>query len=270
MGIANELRTADAGFAIVESYPELKNVPIVIGECDPDGCAACQGEQLGYRNSTLYSSYTAASFCRLPELADRRGVNLDAALTWAFEFEGQPPFAGFRQLASAGLDLPVLNVFRMFSQMSGQRLAVNSDGAVSLDDIQRHGVREKPDVSGFASLDNNKIAVMLWHYHDDDVPGPIAKVSLKLEDIPAKSGKVTVARYAIDADHSNAFTAWKKMGSPRVISDRQRAALEKAGKLARIGSPKTVRVHDGRLTLDTSLPRQAVMLLVIDWSPSSK
>jgi len=74
MGIANELRTADDGFRIIASYPELKNVPVIIGECDPEGCAACAGPQLGYRNGTMYSSYTAASFARLPELAERAGV----------------------------------------------------------------------------------------------------------------------------------------------------------------------------------------------------
>jgi xylan 1,4-beta-xylosidase len=44
---------------IVASYPELKNKPIVIGESDPEGCAACQGASLAYRNGTMYSSYTA-------------------------------------------------------------------------------------------------------------------------------------------------------------------------------------------------------------------
>ena len=99
MGIANQLRTIDAGFQIVASYPELKGKPIVIGESDPDGCAACQGPQLGYRNTTMYSSYTAASVAREYELADKHGVNFDAALTWAFEFEGA---ALLRRLSGAG------------------------------------------------------------------------------------------------------------------------------------------------------------------------
>jgi xylan 1,4-beta-xylosidase len=64
MGIANQLQAINQGFAIIASYPQLKNKPIVIGESDPDGCAACQGAQLGYRNTTMYSSYTAASFSR--------------------------------------------------------------------------------------------------------------------------------------------------------------------------------------------------------------
>jgi xylan 1,4-beta-xylosidase len=83
MGIANQLRTIDDGFRIVASYPELKDKPIVIGESDPEGCAACQGPQLAYRNGTMYSSYTAASFARKHDLATKHGVNLVGALTWA-------------------------------------------------------------------------------------------------------------------------------------------------------------------------------------------
>ena len=74
----------------------------------------------------MYSSYTAASFARKHDLAEKHGVNLEGALTWAFEFEDQPYFAGFRALATNGIALPVLNVFRMFGQMGGQRLAVES------------------------------------------------------------------------------------------------------------------------------------------------
>ena len=71
----------------------------------------------GYRNTTMYSSYTAASFARKHDLAERHGVNLEGALTWAFEFENTPYFAGFRALATNGIALPVFNVFRMFSRM---------------------------------------------------------------------------------------------------------------------------------------------------------
>lgn len=265
MGIANQLRTINDGFAIVASFPELKNKPIVIGECDPEGCAACQGAQLGYRNGTVYSSYTAASFGRFQEIADRRGVNLDAALTWAFTFEDQPPFAGFRQLASCGIDLPVLNVFRMFSKMSGQRVAVESDSAIPLPEILKSGVRGKPDVSALASLDKNKLCALVWHYHDDDLPGAAAAVELTLSGIPFKRGKATLTRYVIDAEHANAFTAWQKMGSPQHLTPGQFAQLEKTGRLSPAGSPEIVRVKNGALKLNLSVPRQAVVLLVLNW-----
>ena len=54
MGIAQQLRTVREGFELVASYPELKGKPVIIGESDPEGCAACQGQALAYRNGTMY------------------------------------------------------------------------------------------------------------------------------------------------------------------------------------------------------------------------
>jgi xylan 1,4-beta-xylosidase len=264
MGIANHLRTIDDGFRIIASYPELKDKPIVIGESDPEGCAACQGPQLAYRNGTMYSSYTAASFARKHDLADKHGVNLEGALTWAFEFEDQPYFAGFRSLASNGIDKPVLNVFRMFSRMAGKRLSVQSDNAASLEDILRQGVRDKPDVAALASLDTNRLCVIVWHYHDDDVAGPDAAINLTLEGV-GNFTKATVEHFRIDQEHSNAFKAWTKMGSPQNPTAEQYAQLEKAGRLAALESPRTVQAENGRMSVAFELPRQAVSLLLFTY-----
>ena len=249
----------------MKSYPELKHLPIIIGESDPEGCAACQGDQMGYRNGTMYSSYTAASFPRALELAERHGVNLEGALTWAFTFEDLLPFAGFRQLASAGLDLPVLNVFRMFAQMSGQRLAVDSSAALNAETIRKSNVRGAADISAQASLDKNKLAVLVWHYHDDDVPAPDAAIELTLTGLPVTNGAATLTHYRIDADHSNAYAAWKRMGSPLPLTDAQFAELEQAGQLAALGKPTAVTVKNGQTQVKFTLPRQGVSLLVLTW-----
>lgn len=262
MGIANQLRDIDDAFATVASFPALKDKPLVIGESDPDGCAACQGPQLGYRNGTMYSSYTAASFARKYDLAAKHGVNLEGALTWAFEFEDQPLFAGFRVLATGGLDLPVLNVFRMFSQMSGTRVAVGSDAAIPLDAILKDGVREKPDVSALASLGENRLAVLAWHHHDADVPGPAAEISLTLKHLPPGAESARVRQFVIDREHSNVFTAWQKMGSPAQPTAEQFAALEKCAQLT--------EVPVLRGALNFTLERQAVTLIVLEWDPPQK
>ncbi len=266
MGIAHHLRTIDDGFQLIGSYPELRNVPVVIGESDPEGCAACQGPQLGYRNGTMYSSYTAASFARKWQLARRHGVNLDAALTWAFTFEDQSLFAGFRQLASGGVDLPVLNVFRMFSTLHGQQLTVRSDGEIDLDEILREGVRGRPDVSAVAALADGQLSLLLWHYHDDDVAGPPASVHLTVNGLTVASRQATLTRYAIDAEHSNSFSAWRRMGSPTQPDRDQLAQLEKAGRLAQLGSPEKIRVSAGTVQLETNLARQAVVLITLTWA----
>jgi len=264
MGMASQMRNLDSAFKIIASFPELKSKPIIVGESDPDGCAACQGDQLGYRNGAIYASYTAASVAREFELADRYGVNLEGALTWAFEFENEPPFAGFRVLASDGIDLPVLNVFRMLAKMDGQRVAVESSGQVPLDSLLKNGVRSQPDVSALAGLSSHQLSVLVWHYHDDEISGAAAAVKLSLDGLPAAK-KVRVRQFRIDDEHSNAFTAWKAMNAPMPISPAQAVELQEAGQLTELGSPKTMNVLNGKLVLSCQLPRQSVSLFVISW-----
>jgi len=266
MGIANQLRGVDSGFSMIAKVPELKDKPIVIGENDPDGCAACQGPQLGYRNTTMYSSYTAAVFAREYDLAARHGVNLDAALTWAFEFEDQPFFSGQRTMANNGIDLPVFNVFRMFSKMDGNRVEATSSAEIPLDDMMRDGVHGTPDVAALASLGTNQLAVLIWHYHDDDVAGPDAAVELTLDNLPFANGTATLTHYRIDNEHSNSFEEWKRMGSPTAPTDAQYAQLLKSGQLGELTAPETVGVENGKAIVHLNLPRQAVSLLVLTWN----
>lgn len=270
MGIGGQLKTIDTAFARFASFPELKGKPIIIGESDPDGCAACQGPHLGYRNTTVYSSYTAASFARKHLLAEKHGVNLEGAVTWAFEFEDQPYFAGFRAMASNGLTLPVFNVHRMMAKMSGRRLAVQSSGDVGVEAIIKSGVRgPTADVSALASLDSarRQLAVLVWHYHDDDVPGATADVALTLTSLPAAAATARVAHYRVDATHSNAYTLWQSLGSPVAPTKPQYTQLEAAAQLATYtgATPATLTTTDGAATLTFPLPRQAVSLLVLSW-----
>jgi xylan 1,4-beta-xylosidase len=266
LGIAAQLRGIDEGFATIATFPELKNKPIVIGESDPDGCAACQGAQLGYRNTTMYSSYTAASFGREQAIAARRGVNLDAALTWAFEFEDQPFFAGQRTMANNGIDLPVLNVFRMLSRMGGDRVESASSEEIPLDEIIRNGVRGKPDVAALAGLEARKLSVFVWYYHDEDLPGPDAQISLAVNHLPAPNGEARLTTFRIDETHSNAFTEWKKLGSPVAPNAAQYKQLLQAGQLdADSTAPASVSIKDGAASLKLTLQRQGVALVTMEW-----
>ncbi len=57
MGIAKETEDIRRGFEIVRSFASLKDLPIVLSEADPEGCAACSSRvypQNAYRNGTLY------------------------------------------------------------------------------------------------------------------------------------------------------------------------------------------------------------------------
>lgn len=268
MGIDAQLKTIDAGFKKIAGSA-LRSKPIILGESDPEGCAACRGPQLGYRNGTMYSSYTAASLARAQLLADRDGVNFEGAVTWAFEFEDQPYFPGLRALASNAIALPVLNVFRMLSKMSGQRLATHSSAEVPLTDIVDTGVRQQPDVAAFASIDKQKLFALVWHYHDDDVVGPDALVTLDLTGLGHASGAATLTHYRIDQDHSNAYALWQRLGSPIAPNEEVYAQLLKASELAVLNDSTAVSLHRGAGKVTFALPRQGVSLLVIDWSHPS-
>ena len=266
MSVSNQLRAIANGFGVVASFPELAKTPIIMGESDPEGCAACPvrtNPANAYRNGTMFSSYTAEQLARTYELADLSGVDLLGAVSWAFEFEGQPYFDGFRDLATNGIDKPVLNVFRMLGKMSGARVAVTSSGGLSVEDVRDHSVRQQADISALASRDRKSAAVLIWNYHDDDLAGPAANVAVSIDGLP--SGSATLTEYRIDGDHSNAYSVWKSLGSPQAPTATQQATLERAGQLQAMGPSKRVEMTKGRVEVRLSLPRQGVSLLTLRW-----
>src|ERR1700742_684614 len=155
------------GFSIVKGSA-FSQLPIYITECDPEGCAACgmaTNPENAYRNGTMYSSYTAASFAKIYDLAGQYKIHLGGLTSWSFEFENQKWYDGFRDLATNGVDKPVLNVFRMYGMMKGRRIACDS--------------------SVLAAADGHSLTVLLWNYTDDDGPGAVANPVLELRHIPA-------------------------------------------------------------------------------------
>lgn len=244
MDLAKHTSDVETGYRIVASFPRFQNLPIVLSESDPEGCAACASRvypQNAYRNNPQYAAFTAAALKNILDLAATHGVNIRGMLTWAFEFEDQPYFEGFRTLATNGVDKPILNLFRMLGQMRGDRVAVS--GAA-------------PGVDAMAVRGDHELSVLVWNYSDADVAVPGAQVQLTVP-----SARYLVRHYRIDATHSNATTAWQKMGSPQHPTPEQQATLESAGGLELLESPRWLTTGDLRFTL----PRQAVSLVELTW-----
>ncbi len=103
-------------------------------------------------------------------LADKEKTNIAGMQTWAFEFENQPYFDGFRTLATNGIDKPVLNFFRMAGLMRGDRVKLESSRSVTTEKMMADGVRGDSDVDAFAVRGDREISVLAWNYHDDDWP----------------------------------------------------------------------------------------------------
>jgi len=267
MGIAKQTRDVDAGFQIVRAYTKFHDLPIVLSESDPEGCAACSAHVYppnAYRNGTLYPAYTAVMLKNINELADREQANIAGMLTWAFEFEDQPYFDGFRTLATNGVDKPVLNLFRMLGVMQGRRVKTESSHRVQLSTMLTDGVSE-PDVDALAVTEDREVSVLTWNYCDDDVFGPAAKVRLVIAGLPDGTKRLLLRDFRIDEGHSNSWAVWKKMGSPQSPSPEQYATLEAAGQLQQNDSSRWISLRNGEANVDLSLPRESISLLQLTW-----
>jgi len=265
MNAGTQMRNIRDAFATVNTFGEIKNIPLVIGESDPEGCAACgmsTNPENAYRNGTMYSSYTAATFARKYLLADSFNVNLVGAVSWSFEFENQPMFAGFRDLATNGIDKPVLNVFRMFGMMKGKRVRVTGNRMYDLKTFVDSSVRGLPDIGAIAAKDDRSFTIMIWNYHDEDKTGPAERVTLNLVGLPSK--RLTLTQYNVDSAYSNSYEMWKSMGSPQNPDDKQMKILENSGQLQKYSGG--IKLLGGKKINHTvNIRRQGVILLKFEW-----
>ncbi|KAI7280823.1 hypothetical protein KC345_g4524 [Hortaea werneckii] len=209
MNASAALQNSRDAFSVISSIPELKDKPIIIGEDDPDGCAACVSDAYDYRNGLIYPSSTAEVFARNIQLAREYDVNLEGAVTWAFVFEN--------------------HAFLMASQSSGE---------IALDAVVEESVLAESDVGVLAAFNETTetLAVMVWNHHDDDLPKPDADLTFDVTGLTEKANsgwrgwrswrewrdcqKVKLTHYRIDDDHSNSYTKWLAIGFPTGADSR--------------------------------------------------
>jgi xylan 1,4-beta-xylosidase len=267
MGLDKELKDADRGFATIASFARFRELPIILSEADPEGCAACSSKMNpanDYRNGTLYPAYTAAAYKALFELQDKHQVNLISMLSWSFEFENRDYFEGFRSLSTNGIDEPILNLFRMLGMMQGARVETRSDAAISLSSLVASGAHAAADVDGMATKGANEADILVWNYRDSVEPN-VTPTILTVTGMPPIAKRVLVKQYRIDENHSNAYTVWKAMGSPQHPTAEQYSLLLDRAGLELVGSPVWQDAKDGQILVKTVLPSESVSLVQVSW-----
>jgi xylan 1,4-beta-xylosidase len=105
----------------------------------------------------------------------------------------------------------------------------------------------------------------LWNYHDDDLAAAPTLVNVQISGFDEKVDHGLLEHFRIDSAHSNAFSAWKSMGSPPQPTADQYKKLESAGQLELLTSPEWVHIQHGTVQLQVELPRQGLSLLKIEW-----
>ncbi len=268
MHLRNQLKTIDTYGRIIASFPEFAQLPIYIGESDPEGCAGCPATadpERGYRLTSQFAAYTAASFMRKQDLLARTGGDLQGAVSWAFTFADQPWFNGLRALTTNEVALPVFNTFELFAKLAPERVAVDAPAMIPVDAIIANSVRGEPDIGVVASTDGarKRLTVLLWNYHD--VAGGSEDprdVQVTLTGLPSGSDKLRALEYAIDEISGNAYSAWLAMGSPQSPTTEQIAKLHAAATMQPV-QRSLVATSSGDVRLKVLLPRQSVKLIEI-------
>ncbi len=268
LDLGNQLRIHRDGFNAVAGFSQFKQTPIYITEADPDGCAACPPDTIpgaAYRTSTAYGAYEIAMMKRTLELETETGIKLGGLLTWAFTFPGTPYFAGYRELASNGIDLPVLSAFKLLGRLNGSRLPLTSNGAHALSDLLVNGVRAQPDIDGMATLEGSSVQVLLWNYHDDIVSVADTPVHLAIKVPPSFGSHVRVSHLRVDESHGDAYTVWLAQGMPASPSSQQVSELRAAMDPSSLIPDTTLAVaSDQSVDLDFELPRFAISLVTLE------
>lgn len=263
MDLGHQLTLHSNGFNAVAGFPQYKQTPIVISEADPEGCAACLEAQPSYRTSPAYGAYEVVMMKRTLELEANIGVNVRGVLAWAFIVENAPLFAAYRVLASNGIDLPVLNAFKLLGGLTGNTIPVTSSGAQPLATILADGVRGDPDIDAMATLNGQQVNVLVWNYHDVLETVTASPVSLSIK-VPASFGTLaTVSHLRVDETHGDAYTTWVAQGSPATPTAAQLAALQAAMVPSLLQPDETVAVTGEAVNLTFDLPRFGLSLVTL-------
>jgi xylan 1,4-beta-xylosidase len=253
------------GYEIIAKYPGLAQLECILSEIDPDGWAAggaWDNPVLNFRNTEYYPSFVAGVFDRVTRFGQQQHWDV-RLLSWAFLFVGERCFEGTRSFSTQGIDKAILNVFRMYGKMGPQEVAFASSGAkdpLSYSDICGRG--EAADISGFATLSDTSLAVLIYHQHDDwDATGEV-EIALDVEKLPFQN-EMLVTHYRIDGEHSNAYAEWVRQGKPMYPTLDQRAAILARSGLETFEPPQKVMPSGGKLSLKFRLPVHGVSLVIV-------
>jgi len=126
-------------------------------------------------------------------------------------------------------------------------------------------VRAQPDIVAIAARKDHEVEVLIWNYHDDDLPATPAAIDLVITGMPDVASRGRLEHFRVDDRHSNAFTAWKEMGSPQAPSASQLELLQNAGQLQLLSTPEWIPIAKGVVHVQFALPRQGLSLVRIAW-----
>lgn len=236
---------------IIEEFVQLKDIPILIDECD-----AAVGTIYGIYdnpnfvicNNEYNPSFITALICQILSLSSR----IQFITHWAFYMEGKRLFEGNRTLiTNSDLHLPFFNALKFFSKLNSNQLSVQ--------------IKDQNDeIYSLATIDDHcqSINILLCHHQDDWRRKETHSIDLILENVPLKS--ILFKHYQMDSVNNNIYHQWIQMGQPQLLNQQQ------LDQLKLFNSPKEYQITDKRFVVPSiCLPTHSIALLQFIHSSSS-
>ncbi|SDS94474.1 GH39 family glycosyl hydrolase [Microlunatus soli] len=263
----NDIREFNRAIAQYEQYRQL---PVYVDECDasvPAHFGTYDNPNYEFQNTEYYPVFQAKLMKKILDLNTEEVVQVERATSWSFYFEGERYFEGTRSFQTAGgVEKPLLNGYRMLSLLGTERIAATSDAGWTLDDLDPEAGRSMgEEVDALASrAEDGTLAILVWRHTDDQYRTSTDEATVRLTVRNAPVGTLGLTHYRIDAEHSNAHTRWKELGSPQDPTPEQLTKITARQGLEELEETTTVQADpDGTITIDVSLPLPAASLLLL-------
>lgn len=258
----------------IASYPQYRDLPVYVDECDaavPAHFGVYDNRNYQFQNTEYYPVFQVKLFKKILDLNATEATRTERATSWSFYFEGERYFEGTRSFVTAGgVQKPLLNAYRMLSELGPTRIGARSDAAWPTDALDHTDGSSMPEeVDVLASRDaDGRLAILVWRHTDDqyrtsDRPTP---VELSVRNLAGADFRLR--HFRIDADHSNAHTRWKAFGSPQDPTPEELAAITLRQGLEECEPARAVDVRSGSVSLELHLGLPAVSLLILEPSES--
>ena len=123
-----------------------------------------------------------------------------------------------------------------------------------------------PDINAIATRKKREIEVLVWNYHDDDVPFPAAPIDLVIAGLPSgcktRAARTFPGRRRPQQLFHRRGKRWvHRSHLPRASTN----ACESAGQLQLLNSPTWIEIQQGSVQLHFMLPRQSLSLVRVAW-----
>lgn len=111
--------------------------------------------------------------------------------------------------------------------------------------------------------DDGEVAVLVYRHTDDQYQSDDVAASVTVDVSGLAASEYRLEHFRIDAEHSNAHTVWKELGSPQDPTEEQLSAIHARMGLERLEDERSLDVADGAARITIELPLESVSLLVL-------